>query len=137
MDNYDAAVRPAHNFTQPLMVTFGLSLHHIVDVDEKNQILTTSCWLTQVWNDVHLHWNSTIFGGISVIRLPHTRVWRPDIILYNNADSQYSSAIINTNVIVSNSGEVTWLSHGIFKSSCKFLDLNMHSKYKSIFDKVI
>ena len=25
-----------------------LLLHQIVDVDEKNQILTTNCWLTQV-----------------------------------------------------------------------------------------
>lgn len=51
--------------------------------DEKNQILTTSCWLTQMWLDNHLQWNETEFGGIKVIRLPHHRVWRPDIILYN------------------------------------------------------
>ena len=36
----------------------------------------------------------------------------------NSADPQYSSAVINTNVIVSNTGEVVWLSHGIFRSSC-------------------
>ena len=30
------------------IVSFGVSLHQIVDLDEKNQILTTSCWLTQV-----------------------------------------------------------------------------------------
>ena len=39
-------------------------------------------------------------------------------IFSNSADSTYNSAIINTNVIVSNSGEITWLSHGIYKSSC-------------------
>ena len=27
-------------------------------------------------------------------------------------------AIINTNVIVSSTGDVVWLSHGIFRSSC-------------------
>ena len=35
-----------------------------------------------------------------------------------SADSQYNTAIINTNVIVSYTGEITWLSHGMFKSSC-------------------
>lgn len=35
-----------------------------------------------------------------------------------SADPQYSSAVINTNVIVSHTGEVVWLSHGIFRSSC-------------------
>jgi len=35
-----------------------------------------------------------------------------------SADAQYSTSMINTNVIVSNVGEVVWLSHGIFRSSC-------------------
>ena len=40
----------------------------------------------------------------------------------SSADSQYNSAVINTNVIVTSSGEVVWLSHGIFRSSC---DINV------------
>ena len=35
-----------------------------------------------------------------------------------SADSNYNNAIINTNAIVSHNGEVVWLSHGIFRSSC-------------------
>ena len=42
------SVRPVENSSAPLIVGFGVSLHQIVDLDEKNQILTTSCWLTQV-----------------------------------------------------------------------------------------
>ncbi|XP_043466788.1 neuronal acetylcholine receptor subunit alpha-7-like [Leptopilina heterotoma] len=118
MDSYDAGVRPAKNSSLPLVVVFGVSLHHIIDVDEKNQILTTNCWVTQTWTDHHLKWNVSDFGGIRVLRMPYTRVWRPDIILYNNADPQYNAAVINTNVIVSHTGEVVWLSHGIFRSSC-------------------
>ena len=76
MEGYDVAVRPSFNFSEPLNVSFSLSLHHIVDVDEKNQILTTNCWLTQIWTDVHLTWNATLFNGIEVIRLPFGRVWR-------------------------------------------------------------
>ncbi|XP_021921237.1 neuronal acetylcholine receptor subunit alpha-10-like isoform X1 [Zootermopsis nevadensis] len=122
MANYDPSVRPAENSSEPLKVVFGISLHHIIDVDEKNQILTTNCWLTQIWTDHHLKWNASDFAGIRVIRLPYQRVWRPDTVLYNNADSQYNSAVINTNVIVTYTGEVVWLSHGIFRSSC---DINV------------
>ncbi|CAG0885853.1 unnamed protein product, partial [Cyprideis torosa] len=86
--------------------------------DEKNQILTTNCWLTQRWRDVHLTWNASEFDDIRVIRLPYMAVWKPDIILYNNADSLYNWAVINTNVIVDNDGNVTWLSHGIYRSAC-------------------
>ena len=38
--------------------------------------------------------------------------------VHSSADSQYNLATINTNVIVSSTGEVTWMSHGIYKSSC-------------------
>ncbi|XP_076069704.1 neuronal acetylcholine receptor subunit alpha-10-like [Oratosquilla oratoria] len=122
MANYDSSVRPARNSSEALNVIFGLSLHSIIDVDEKNQILTTNCWLTQVWMDAHLTWNASDFGGINVIRMPFNRVWKPDIILYNNADAQYTSSTINTNVIVTSEGKVTWLSHGIYRSSC---DMNV------------
>ncbi|VVC94880.1 unnamed protein product [Leptidea sinapis] len=122
MGKYDASVRPVENSSQPLVVTFGVSLHHVIDVVEKDQLLTTNCWITQIWMDHHLRWNTSDFNGISVIRLPHQRVWKPDIILYNNADPNYSSAVINTNVIVKHTGEVTWLSHGIYVSVC---DINV------------
>ncbi|BES90609.1 nicotinic acetylcholine receptor [Nesidiocoris tenuis] len=115
---YNAAVRPTPNYSYPLEVVFGVSIHHIIDVDEKNQILTTNCWLTQIWLDHHLRWNASDYDGIEVIRLPWTAVWKPDIILYNNADPQYNSAVINSNIILRHTGEVTWLSHGIYKSSC-------------------
>ncbi|CAG9796494.1 unnamed protein product [Diatraea saccharalis] len=90
--------------------------------EEKDQLLTTNCWITQVWTDHHLRWNTSDFDGIDVIRIPYERVWKPDIILYNNADPNYRSAVINTNVIVKSTGEVTWLSHGIYVSVC---DINV------------
>lgn len=32
LDGYDAGARPAKNSSQPLVVIFGLALHHIIDV---------------------------------------------------------------------------------------------------------
>ncbi|XP_037089779.1 neuronal acetylcholine receptor subunit beta-3-like [Pollicipes pollicipes] len=45
---YDKSVRPSHAASQPLNVTFGMALTQIIDVDERNQILTTNCWLNQI-----------------------------------------------------------------------------------------
>ena len=53
-----------------------------------------------------------------MIRLPAETIWKPDIILYNNADRQYNSGVTSTNAIVTADGNVTWLSSAIFKSSC-------------------
>lgn len=83
MSNYEKSVRPVSDAAKPLVVLFDVSIHNIIDVDEKNQILTTNCWITSVWNDTHLTWNASDFGNISSIRLPFDKVWKPDIILYN------------------------------------------------------
>lgn len=115
---YDRTVRPALHHNISLSVVFGLALTQIIDVDERNQVLTTNCWLSLQWHDSHLIWNSTAEENITVIRLPAETIWKPDIILYNNADRQYNSGVTSTNAIVTADGNVTWLSSAIFKSSC-------------------
>lgn len=50
--------------------------------------------------------------------LTHSGLTPPALHFLPSADSQYNTAIINTNVIVSYTGEITWLSHGMFKSAC-------------------
>ena len=37
MSNYEKSVRPARNPAEPLVVKFDVSIHQIIDVDEKNQ----------------------------------------------------------------------------------------------------
>lgn len=83
MANYEKSVRPIANSSLPVIVHYDVSIHQIIDVDEKNQILTTNCWITANWNDTHFMWNASDFGNVSTIRLPFDKVWLPDIILYN------------------------------------------------------
>jgi hypothetical protein len=37
----------------------------------------------QVWQDYQLQWDEADYGGISVLRLPPDKVWKPDIVLFN------------------------------------------------------
>lgn len=37
----------------------------------------------QAWSDYRLSWNPKDYDNIDVIRLPPTKVWRPDIYLIN------------------------------------------------------
>ncbi|KAL5006859.1 hypothetical protein ScPMuIL_015665 [Solemya velum] len=118
MGSYDPRPRPVVHHSQALNVTFSVALAQIIDVDERNQIITTNCWLNQNWLDYKLVWDPRKFGNITNIRLPYDEVWKPDILLYNNADVSSSLSAVSTNVIVTNGGNVTWLSMWIFKSSC-------------------
>ncbi|KAI8789411.1 neuronal acetylcholine receptor subunit alpha-10 [Biomphalaria glabrata] len=118
MKGYDKRIRPSLNHSDSLNVTFGFALVQIIDVDEKNQILTTNAWLNQIWTDYNLRWDPAKYGGIKVLRLPVDEVWKPDILLHNNADVSAFVSSISSNLIVAADGNVTWFSMVIFKSSC-------------------
>ena len=45
---YDKSIRPALDHRDVTNVSFDLSLAQLIDVDEKNQIITTNQWLTMV-----------------------------------------------------------------------------------------
>ena len=42
------------------------SLQQIIDLDEKNQILTTNVWLSLNWHDTYMKWRPDDYGVITV-----------------------------------------------------------------------
>ncbi|KAF6773379.1 hypothetical protein AHF37_07596, partial [Paragonimus kellicotti] len=69
------------------------------------------------WDDYHFKWDPKDFGNVSVINLPYTAVWRPDILLYNCADEKFDRTF-PTNTIMNYTGQVQWMPPGLFKSTC-------------------
>uniref|UniRef100_A0AAY4CFR2 Neuronal acetylcholine receptor subunit alpha-7 n=1 Tax=Denticeps clupeoides TaxID=299321 RepID=A0AAY4CFR2_9TELE len=117
MKNYNPLERPVFNDSHSLTVNFSFSLMQIMDVDEKNQVLTTNIWLQLYWNDYYLQWNTSEYPGVSTVRFPDSQIWTPDILLYNSADERFD-ATFHTNVLVSSTGACQYLPPGIFKSTC-------------------
>ena len=39
--------------------------------------------MLQGWNDILLRWDPDEFGGVKEVRAPTTKIWTPDIVLYN------------------------------------------------------
>ncbi|CAD6189319.1 unnamed protein product [Caenorhabditis auriculariae] len=115
---YEKDVRPSSHHSQPTNVTFGFLLNQIVEMDERNQALTTRSWLNINWLDPRLVWNESDWSDIKTIYIPHSRVWKPDIILVNNAIREYHASLVSTDVMVSSEGNVTWLFSALFRSSC-------------------
>ncbi|GLD64922.1 cholinergic receptor, nicotinic, alpha 11 [Lates japonicus] len=48
LKDYNRMERPVGNDSHPLTVVFSLTLIQIMDVDEKNQVLTSNMWLRMV-----------------------------------------------------------------------------------------
>uniref|UniRef100_A0A0R3RWT7 Acetylcholine receptor subunit alpha-type acr-16 n=1 Tax=Elaeophora elaphi TaxID=1147741 RepID=A0A0R3RWT7_9BILA len=110
LTNYNILERPVSNSSTPLVIKMRLFLQQIVDVDEKNQI----------WEDYKLKWDPQEYDGIKDLHFPgdNSRIWRPDILLYNSADDNFDSTF-KSNLLVYSNGEVNWIPPGILKFSCK------------------
>ncbi|XP_017892843.1 neuronal acetylcholine receptor subunit alpha-7 isoform X1 [Ceratina calcarata] len=118
LSTYNTLERPVVNESETLEVKFGITLQQIIDVDEKNQILTTNAWLKLEWNDYNLQWNESEYGGVKDLRITPNKLWKPDILMYNSADEGFDGTY-QTNVVVTHNGSCLYVPPGIFKSTCK------------------
>ncbi|XP_055852779.1 acetylcholine receptor subunit alpha-like isoform X4 [Episyrphus balteatus] len=117
LSNYNKLVRPVVNTTDVLKVCIKLKLSQLIDVNLKNQIMTTNLWVEQSWYDYKLRWEPKEYGGVHMLHVPSDHIWRPDIVLYNNADGHYEVTLMTKATVYSN-GLVIWQPPAVYKSSC-------------------
>ncbi|KAK2811556.1 hypothetical protein Q5P01_000198 [Channa striata] len=107
MRNYNPLERPVNNDSHSLTVHFSFSLLQIMDVDEKNQVLTTNIWLQLTLHPSHFLFDSVTWdllaGGVE-----HNNI---------GADERFDASF-HTNILVNSSGHCQYLPPGIFKSTC-------------------
>ncbi|CAF1136037.1 unnamed protein product [Rotaria sp. Silwood1] len=115
---YEKAVRPLKKSSEAVVVKLGITLTQILDIDERNQIMTTNIWLDQEWNDAYLKWNPKHFGGLKKIRIPCRLIWLPDIVLYNSAED-YTQGYMQSLAMIDYNGTVFWPPIVKFRSTCK------------------
>ncbi|XP_054579976.1 neuronal acetylcholine receptor subunit alpha-4 isoform X1 [Eptesicus fuscus] len=114
---YNKWSRPVANISDVVLVHFGLSIAQLIDVDEKNQMMTTNVWVKQEWRDYKLCWDPRDYENVTSIRIPSELIWRPDIVLYNNADGDFAVTHL-TKAHLFHDGRVQWRPPAIYKSSC-------------------
>ncbi|CAH1373919.1 hypothetical protein MTP99_015281 [Tenebrio molitor] len=118
LSNYNRLIRPVENHTQTLTVWLGLKLSQLIEMNLKNQVMTTNLWVVQKWYDYKLKWEPEEYGGVEMLYVPSEHIWLPDIVLFNNADGNYEVTLM-TKATLSYTGEVIWKPPSIYKSSCE------------------
>lgn len=116
-ENYDSSERPVTNEDDKVTVDVGLSIQQIVDIDEKQQIVIFSGWLDMNWVDENLKWNPEEYGNITKLSVQSSKVWLPDLLLYNSAGDSFDPKV-PVNVVLYNTGRLNYLPPGMFKSNC-------------------
>uniref|UniRef100_A0A8C1GFY8 Acetylcholine receptor subunit delta n=1 Tax=Cyprinus carpio TaxID=7962 RepID=A0A8C1GFY8_CYPCA len=99
---YNKELRPVQNKDDTVDIYLALTLSNLISLG---------------WTDYRLTWNETEFDNITVLRLPPSMVWLPEIVLENNNDAQFQVAYY-CNVLIYHNGSVYWLPPAIFRSSC-------------------
>ncbi|CAG5099839.1 Similar to nAChRbeta2: Acetylcholine receptor subunit beta-like 2 (Drosophila melanogaster) [Cotesia congregata] len=118
LSNYNRLIRPVVNNTETLTVWLGLKLSQLIEMNLKNQVMTTNVWVEQKWFDYKLQWDPMEYGGVEMLYVPSENIWLPDIVLYNNADGNYEVTLM-TKATLKYNGEVYWKPPAIYKSSCE------------------
>nr|XP_055191295.1 neuronal acetylcholine receptor subunit alpha-6 isoform X2 [Nyctereutes procyonoides] len=100
--HYNQFIRPVENVSDPVTVHFEVAITQLANV---------------IWNDYKLRWNPMEYDGIETLRVPADRIWKPDIVLYNNAVGDFQVEG-KTKALLKYDGMIIWTPPAIFKSSC-------------------
>ncbi|PIC47381.1 hypothetical protein B9Z55_006759 [Caenorhabditis nigoni] len=109
--------RPVSDHMKPVNVKLRLILQQLVDVDEKNQVITLVVWTQYTWNDYKMKWSPEEYGNITSLQIPFGTLWKPDILLFNSANEHFDSSF-PVNMVVSNDGSVLFTPPAIMQFSC-------------------
>jgi len=118
MLSYNKEIHPVLDYREPVNVHLGMALIH-VDFDEKKSLITVDGWMRMTWNDPNLAWNPDDFENVTQMHFGSNELWKPDILLYNNADSANVNHYGVTHCLVDKKGDVLWVPPGHFKAYCK------------------
>ncbi|XP_045116269.1 acetylcholine receptor subunit alpha-L1-like [Portunus trituberculatus] len=117
LSSYNRLIRPVQNNTDKITVWMRLRLSQLIDLNLKEQIMTTNVWVHHEWRDHKFQWDPDEYGGVEELYVPSEIIWLPDIVLYNNADGEYIITTM-TKAVLHFDGTVKWSPPAIFKSSC-------------------
>ncbi|XP_071830991.1 neuronal acetylcholine receptor subunit alpha-10-like [Apostichopus japonicus] len=105
--NYSSMERPITGAASTVHVTIALQIFSMLDLNERDQVITTSGWIYMRWRDERLSWIPQDFGNITVMPISINEIWTPMIFLSNTLDSQ------SLNIISPERGGVLLDSNGI------------------------
>ncbi|KAL3097079.1 hypothetical protein niasHS_002795 [Heterodera schachtii] len=106
-EHYKKELRPVEDERTVTNVAVQLYFKQIQKVKENDQIITVYCWLEEYWQDEFLRWEPSKFGDIRQLHVPAEMIWRPDLLVYNNANMNVRESEMMTNALVQHDGRVS------------------------------
>ncbi|XP_052793000.1 neuronal acetylcholine receptor subunit alpha-10-like [Mya arenaria] len=120
LTDYDVSLIPLCTFDDKVTLNIDLALRQIMELNEREQILTTNVWLRMRWNDCRLQWDPTSYNNLTYVMMTYGDVWTPDVTLYDSAAEEVMfPGGEDYRAYVSSSGDVTYNFPTVTKSICR------------------
>merc|ERR1711872_419988 len=118
LENYNPLFIPKMNKSTPIEVGMETMLKKIVEYDYDKGILTSLVWLDFQWMDDYLQWDPANYGGIERVHLPPTKIWTPDIFLFNDVSGSFGEDLTRKTpwLVVESNGHVRWIPPMVLKT---------------------
>ncbi|KAL3312656.1 Neurotransmitter-gated ion-channel transmembrane region [Cichlidogyrus casuarinus] len=114
---YNPRVLPLKNLNDTINIKLKVDLIQILSVEEKSQVLRTNVWIQHNWQDYQLTWDPQSYNGLANFRVAPEKIWKPDVVLLNNADGNYDW-LWQPKAILSSDGTLLWYPPAIYNSAC-------------------
>lgn len=114
---YDNTLRPANDQMSPTDLKVSFYLSSLNKLDELEEKLITTAYLTLEWQDEFLTWDLTSFP-VPRITIPQNKVWKPDFVLKNGFTEFKELGGSFYNDLLSFDGTVMWKPYQVFESQC-------------------
>ena len=92
--------RPVLNQSETIHVNYGLALIQILDLDEKNQVLTTNVWSRYVSTNIFIFWLLIYYPHLSFLALPSCVVYFASSVPFTFLCSLLFSCVLTTEIVL-------------------------------------
>ncbi|XP_048740424.2 neuronal acetylcholine receptor subunit beta-2-like [Ostrea edulis] len=114
---YDNTLRPSIDQLSATELKVSFNLMGINKLDELEEKLVSTAFLTLEWRDEFLTWNQSEFRAYRMM-LPQTSIWKPDLVLKNGFTEFKELGGSFYNILLTYTGDVIWRPYQVFESQC-------------------
>ena len=118
-NNYSTARIPMTNNTDAIEIQVRVTVAKLYELNMKDQSITVLANLDMTWNDTFLKWNPSDYDNVLKFQVPTSKVWFPDLAIYNSNENTQDIGQDSHKVEILNSGLLRYWGYKIFTYECK------------------
>ncbi|XP_065059039.1 neuronal acetylcholine receptor subunit alpha-10-like isoform X1 [Rhopilema esculentum] len=87
LTGHSSDIRPLpKDLTGPTVVNITVRIVQILDIDERNEVLSMLTWTTMQWEDSTFTWDPGANSNIRNLVFPAGHIWVPDVFIHNTQE---------------------------------------------------